>query len=83
MSIPSENKNQVTRTREEPDPAAFSAKSDLDQSKAILQDDHGPRDPAQQKNDVPEGIRGKQHGVQNPPMDDQKGEQKKQPGQQY
>jgi hypothetical protein len=80
VSIPSENKNQVTRTREEPDPAAFSAKSDFDQSKAGLQDDHDPRD---QQNDVPEGIRDKQHGVQNPPMDDQKGEQKKQPGQQY
>jgi hypothetical protein len=31
MSIPSENKNQVTRTREEPDPAASSPKPMLDE----------------------------------------------------
>jgi len=54
--------------------------SDLDQSKAGLQDDHDPRDPAQKQNDVPEGVKDNQ---QNPPKEDQKGEQKKQPGQQY
>ena len=32
---------------------------------------------------VPEGIKDKHHGVQNPPKEEQKGEQKKQPGQQY
>ena len=32
---------------------------------------------------LPEGIQDKQHGVQNPPREEQKGEQKKQPGQQY
>ena len=55
----------------------------LDQAKAGLQDDHDPRDPAQKQNDVPAGIKDKQHGVQNPPKEDQRGDQKKQPGQQY
>ena len=33
MGIPSEHKNQVTRTREEPDPAAFSSKPELDEKR--------------------------------------------------
>ena len=47
--------------------------SDLDQSKVGLQDDHDPRDPAQEQAE----------GRANPPKDDQKGQQKKQPGQHY
>ena len=31
MAIPSENKNQVHRTRQEPDPTAFSVKPELDE----------------------------------------------------
>jgi hypothetical protein len=31
MGIPSENKNQINRSREEPDPAAFSPKPQLDE----------------------------------------------------
>ena len=44
--------------------------NDLDQSKAGLQDDHDPRDIGQKQNDVPEEIKDKQHGVQNPPKED-------------
>ena len=33
MGIPSENKNQINRTREEPDPTAFSVKPELDEEK--------------------------------------------------
>ena len=33
MGIPSENKNQINRTREEPDPSAFSVKPELDEEK--------------------------------------------------
>ena len=33
MGIPSENKNQVNRTREEPDPAATSPKPMLDENR--------------------------------------------------
>ena len=54
-----------------------------EQDKAGLQDDHDPHDIGQKQNDVTEGIKDKQHGVQNPPKEEQKGEQKKQPGQQY
>ena len=57
--------------------------NDLDRSKAGLQDDHDPRDPAQEQNDLPASIMDKQQGVQNPPKEEQKGEQKKQPGQQF
>lgn len=32
MSIPSDNKNQINRSRREPDPAAFSAKPALDEN---------------------------------------------------
>ena len=31
MGLPSDNKNQVNRTRPEPDPAAFSPKPELDE----------------------------------------------------
>ena len=31
MGIPSDNKNQVNRTREEPDPAAFSPKPEFNE----------------------------------------------------
>ena len=57
--------------------------NELDQSKAGLQDDHDPRDPVQKQNELPEGVKDKQHGVQNPPKEEQKGEQRKQPGQQF
>ena len=33
MSIPSDNKNQINRTRPEPDPAAFSPKPELDEKR--------------------------------------------------
>ena len=33
MGIPSENKNQVNRTREEPDPSAFSVKPELNEKR--------------------------------------------------
>jgi hypothetical protein len=31
MGIPSDNKNQINRTRDEPDPAAFSVKPELNE----------------------------------------------------
>jgi len=34
VSIPSDNKNQINRTRIEPDPAAFSPKPDLDEKRS-------------------------------------------------
>ena len=33
MGIPSDNKNQVNRSRKEPDPAAASAKPELDENR--------------------------------------------------
>jgi hypothetical protein len=36
MGIPSENKNQINRTREEPDPSAFSVKPEEEEKGAGL-----------------------------------------------
>lgn len=47
--------------------------SGIDQAKAGLQDDHDARDPSQEQAE----------GHSNPPKKYQRGEQKKQPGQQY
>jgi hypothetical protein len=62
----------------------------IEEGKAGLRDDHDPRDIGQKQHDepqgdfkLPKGVKDKQHGVQNPPKEDQKGEQEKQPGQQY
>jgi hypothetical protein len=45
MPIPSERKNQVTRTRENNDPAAFSSKPQLDEHEQLhaRKDDHDTR----------------------------------------